>query len=263
MLTLCTVASGSKGNCTLIQSPRGNILIDLGISCKKSIEKLGEAGVSPEQIDAIVVTHAHTDHVGGIDLFANKFGTPVYAPYAVCDGMLRAHGNKSYRTLQKIDHSDFFVKDMTVSGFAVPHDVPCYGYSIYAAGSKVTIVTDIGVMSDAIVREISDSDVVVLESNHDIDMLKANGRYSASLKQRILGPRGHLSNPDSAEISAKLVQGGVRQIILAHLSEENNDPLVALRAHEARLLADGVVVGRDVLIDVAMQHAVSKQYEIL
>jgi len=262
MLSLCTIASGSKGNCTLIRSPKGNILIDLGISCKAGVEKLASVGVSPEEIDAIVVTHAHTDHVCGVDLFSSKFATPVYAPFAVCEGMMRSRG-KSYKTLLTPQHNDFFIKDMTVSSFAVSHDVPCFGYSIYAAGSKVTILTDSGVVPDSLVREIADSDIVVLESNHDVDMLKANVRYNAALKQRILGNRGHLSNPDSAEVSAKLVRGGVRQIILAHLSEENNDPLIALRTHDRRLSADGIAVGIDVLIDVASQHCVSKYYEIL
>ena len=262
MLSLCTIASGSKGNCTLIRSPKGNILIDLGISCKAGADKLASVGVSPAEIDAIVVTHSHTDHVCGIDLFSNKYGTPIFAPYAVCDGMMRAKG-KSYKNLQATLHNDFFIKDMTVSSFAVSHDVPCFGYSIYAAGSKVTLLTDTGIVADSLVREISDSDIVVLESNHDVELLKANQRYNASLKQRILGTRGHLSNPDSAEVSAKLVRGGVRQIILAHLSEENNDPLLALRTHERRLEQEGVLVGRDVLIDVASQHQVSKYYEIL
>lgn len=264
-LTICILASGSKGNCVLVRSSRANILIDDGIGPRILAGRLAQVGLKGGDIDAVLVTHAHSDHVSGLSSFLAKFAVPVYAPYSVAEGMLRS--DKTYPTLNPWDGGDFFVKDVTVSPFSVPHDVPCYGYSLYCSRKKVSVATDLGEASDYLLEDICDSDLVVLESNHDVEMLRANPHYSARLKARILSGRGHLSNDACAEAAAKLLRGSVRQgrplkqIVLAHLSEQNNDPLIALRAITERLARDGVVVGRDVLVDVARQDCISKLYE--
>ena len=160
------------------------------------------------------------------------------------------------------DMQDFFVGEFTVTPFRASHDVPCVGYTLSAGGKSVSVVTDIGKVTPAVMKAITGSDLVVLESNHDAEMLKRNGKYSEFLKKRILSDKGHLSNDDCAETACLLAASGTKQIILAHLSEENNCPELAFETVCKKLESRGYEEGRDVKIDVAEQNALSALYDI-
>lgn len=258
-LEFCILASGSKGNSTLVRSDHARILLDAGLTARQLALRLESVGETAEQINAVVITHAHTDHVSGVAEFAKKFNIPVYAPYSVAQGMMRS---KVIPHLRPFDGGDFFIEDMTVSPFGVPHDVPCYGYSFYCAGSKISVLTDLGAIPKNVLSDVSDSDAVVLEANHDEALLNANPRYPQRLKNRILGTHGHLSNIACACGVESLARSGVKQVVLAHLSEQNNDPLLALTTVREKLSEVGLVFGRDILVDVAKQETPTKFFSI-
>lgn len=249
-LKICSLASGSKGNCIFIGSRRTSLLIDAGVSPKRiaaSLEAIGES--LPAHI---LLSHTHSDHFR-------------YVP-ALCEkGMTLHYGRPARRAAERIAGAedfcgDFCIGDITVSPFAVSHDVPCYGFSFYSEGSKVTVVTDLGFMPRQTLEAMSDSDAVLIESNYDEHMLAVNPNYPAMLKARISGSRGHLSNTESAECTAYLAGKGVKHILLGHLSEQNNTPSAALGRAEAALAKYGLA-GKASLA-AASQHEVSEVIEV-
>lgn len=224
-LKICALASGSKGNCIFIGSRRTSLLLDAGVCAKRINAALQSIG---EQLpNDILLSHTHSDHFR-------------YVPALTEKGMTLHYGHIMRRFVDVPGAEEFSgdicIGDITVSPFSVSHDVPCYGYSFYSEGSKVTVVTDLGFMPKATLEAISDSDAVLIESNYDKDMLAANPNYPAHLKARISGSRGHLSNADAAECVAYLAGKGVKNIILGHLSEQNNTPEIALAGAENALI---------------------------
>lgn len=257
---ICTLASGSKGNSSVIFSDTTVLLLDAGLSYRELSARLAKISLSPQNINAVLVTHTHSDHIKGLAMFAkynpciNIFSNPSAARELTRVGI---------NNVIDIDSFDFFVGDITISPFSVSHDAHCYGYSLLNGGRKITYLTDLGTIPDTVIQNISDSDIVVIESNHDVQMLKANRNYSDSLKRRILGTRGHLSNEACANAVSKIVAAGtVRQILLAHLSENNNTPTHALEKTTLALSSNNIQVGRDVFVDVLGQHLISKVYSI-
>ncbi len=261
-LDICTLASGSKGNCTLIKSENTTILIDTGISLKDIIDRLKSVNVIPEDIKAILVTHEHSDHIKGICSLSKKFKIPVYAD----ERLWSALENKLQipEKLMKIfQGDDFFIDDLTISPFMLPHDAAfCNGFSIYCKGRKISISTDLGFMPDRVLNRLEKSDLILLESNHDINMLK-NCRYPETLKARILSSRGHLSNDTAAECILKLALKGTKQFILGHLSEESNTPQLAYKTTFEMLEINDVKVNKDVYLDIAPQHTVGNYIKIV
>lgn len=259
VLSITPIASGSKGNCILLQSDTANILVDIGIPLFYVEECLKKLGVAPGAVDAVFVTHEHTDHISGVQAFALKYDTPVYTHGEAAGQVIRKLARISARKIAEFYDNDFFLKDITVSPFRVSHDVYCTGYSFTGAGEKISLLTDAGVVPDALLKRIADSDVVLIEANHDVDMLKASKKYPAMLKRRILSQFGHLSNADSGAAVTKLATGGVtRQFILAHLSMENNYPELALAAVESALAAHNIKSGADVFLSAAQQYTIGK-----
>ena len=187
MLKLIPLFSSSKGNCTYIETDTTSLLVDVGISCKRLVTKLDELNINPETIEAILITHEHSDHVKGIKVFAN----------------------------------------IKIHPFNIPHDAvdPC-GFSFYCNDEKVTVATDLGCINEYLISNMLQSNSILIESNHDINMLKT-GPYPWALKQRIIGNRGHLSNVTSAQLVEILAKSGTTNFILGHLSEENNFPELA------------------------------------
>ncbi len=257
MLKICSIGSGSKGNCILVQSQNTSLLVDMGLSSAKVRAALHFLKIDPASLSACLLTHCHSDHVKGVKSFVSKhpvrvIGTTCAVAAAVGDG----YGNFEY-----LFERDFFIGDITVSPFKVSHDVPCYGFSMYCGGKKISIATDLGVMPDEVVRNISDSDVVMIESNHDVGLVRSNCNYPEYLKRRILSGRGHLSNTACAETCAKLIMGGTRKLILAHLSEENNSPKLAYDTVSGELHKYGLVDGRDYNIYIAGQYNIGEIIE--
>lgn len=237
-MRVCSIASGSSGNCLYIGDKDTNILIDAGISRKKIVDGLKKIGVHPEQIDGILVTHEHIDHIRGINMMVKMFDIPVYATGSTLD-YIRSKDKQGVISMNHLFevHPDrcIALKNMEIMPFSISHDAAdpvCY--TVYSGGHKAGIATDLGIYSQYTVDHLLGSEILVLEANHDISMLEA-GRYPYSLKRRILGQKGHLSNEDSGRLLCRLLGKGLKYTFLAHLSKENNYPALAYQAVKCQI----------------------------
>ena len=249
-MRIINLASGSKGNLTYLETDNTKILVDDGLSCQETVNRLSLLGVNPDDIDAIMVTHEHTDHTKGIDVFSKKFNKPVFAHEDVwlgLDGQLKNVKQEN----RKLFTGDFSFKELIIRPVEVPHDVKCYGFSFEENNKKISILTDLGHTNDKILQSISGSQLVYLEANYDRQRLYNSLKYPLSLKRRIDGPNGHLSNLASANAIERLVLSGTTQIVLSHLSEENNSPELAYQFICNELSKRGLNEGIDFKIDVA------------
>ncbi len=252
MLKVCSFFSGSSGNCTYIESESGAILIDAGVSMKKIFEKLSRISRKPQFIKAIFVTHEHIDHILSVGSIARKLSIPVYATKNTWRAMYKSIGKIEKDFIKPVEYDEGIdIDDITVSAFKIPHDAADpVGYKIKCGNSNFAVATDIGEMNDSIFLALSGCGGVLLESNHDVNML-LNGSYPYNLKQRIRGKFGHLSNEEAAITCSRLVSSGVSKILLGHLSEENNTPEIALDSARCSILKCGVKIPEDVYITVA------------
>lgn len=251
-LEICTLASGSKGNCTYLRYGDTSILIDQGLSLKELRVRANYRGIDLSQTDALFVTHEHSDHVKGVGAFARAYDTPVYIPAACMGNFKTEDGDERYFVPNEYD-GEVAVKGLSIKPFRVPHDAHyTVGYRISTGKEDVAIATDLGFVSDGTLAKLSGCKAVVLESNHDPLMLEG-GRYPRMLKARIAGKNGHLSNDACAETVAALAYNGTEKIVLAHLSEENNTPELAFEASRELLAKRGIKEGDDVLLFVADQ----------
>ncbi len=244
------LASGSDGNITYIEISDKKILLDLGLTCTQAVERLEKIGIKPNEISAIIISHEHSDHIKGVDVFSSKFDIPVYAHKSVWLGLdekLKKVSNKNRLEFE----NDFSLGGGTIHPFEVPHDVKCFGFKFQDNNSKISVVTDLGHLNDSILSSIRGSQLVYLEANYDKKMLMQGTKYPLSLKMRIDGPNGHLSNIDSSEAVKFLSCTGTRQIVLAHLSRENNSPSIAYNTICSEIQKEGLQEGEDLKIDVA------------
>lgn len=232
-MEISVLGSGSRGNATVIRCGADVILIDAGFSGRKLAEKMAAVGVDPAAISAILVTHEHDDHVSGLRVFAKRHGqVPTYANALTAERL--ALQDKAPETLKVFSNgSAFRIGPFSIEAFSVSHDaVDPVGFSIAANGHRVALCTDLGVIGKMVPVRLQEHDLLVLESNHDPDLLRASGR-PLSLQQRILSRRGHLSNAHCAQLMQQTVCGRTRHLIMAHLSEEANCPdLVARTARQ-------------------------------
>ena len=248
MLTITPLFSGSRGNCTLIRCGTTTVMIDAGYGFRAIQSKLKQLGVLPQDVAAIVVTHEHSDHVSALPAWSRRYRTKVYAPPLVAT-YLSMQGVYNITEIQ----GPFQVGEMTVDTYQCSHDARnCYGYRFSAGDDRVAVVTDTGEASVALVPFLSPCRTVMLESNHDLDMLW-NGDYPFVLKNRINSRYGHLSNTQAAEILQQLVGSNVTSVILAHLSQQNNTKQLALQTAVNVYQQCGVTVGKDVHVFVADQ----------
>lgn len=263
-VTFCALGSGSKGNSYLVAGNKNRILIDAGLTAKTIEGHLAAIGVHPAELDGILVTHEHSDHIAGIKVFAGRYDIPVYANEPTMLALLKKTGGLREKNIRIFTTGeDFFVGEFDITPFKTPHDsASSCGFSVYCRGSKVTVATDIGHMTRTVLNACKGSDILVLEANHDMDML-LNGPYSPFLKQRVQGPNGHLSNDVCGKTLAYLLDEGLKQVVLAHLSEENNQPQLAYSTVCAFLEERGATVGKDVLVDIAAQHQRGKCYRLI
>jgi len=226
---ICTLFSGSSGNCVYVSGERAKILIDAGKSARTVCTALAGIGVSPEEIDAIFVTHEHTDHISALKVLTRKYGIPVHAVMG-CAGCISSLCDEGCTCI--IEHEPVYtvdIGDLTVSSFRTSHDSVCaVGYKITdSSGRAFGVATDTGIVTKGAGNALTGCEAVVLECNHDPEMLK-NGPYPHYLKERIASRFGHLSNADCARFAAYLAEHGTTHFILAHLSRENNTPDLAL-----------------------------------
>jgi phosphoribosyl 1,2-cyclic phosphodiesterase len=235
------LASGSRGNSAIVESSSARILVDAGISCRETFKRLKSIGRDPREISAILVTHEHSDHVYGLATLAKKLDVPVFMTGATHQAWARALRDDSGELprIAKLESfasgRSFQIADITVTPFTIPHDAADpVGFTFRVEGAKVAIVTDLGYMPPSVRDQLRSCDVLMVESNHDLEMLRG-GPYPWSVKQRVMSRVGHLSNQSLAEFFAEHYDGGASYIVLAHISQENNHPEIALRAAETAL----------------------------
>jgi phosphoribosyl 1,2-cyclic phosphodiesterase len=253
MAKIGTFFSSSSGNCTYISSGNEGILVDVGVSSKQILTAMEGSGIEKENIKGIFITHTHTDHIKGLKVLLKKINVPVYGSKETL-GELILHGAliDGVNTYYDMEDSPKFDFNMQPEFFRTSHDcVGSGGYTVtLGSGEKVAVCTDLGVVTDDIRGKLSGAKAVVLESNHDVGMLQ-NSIYPFETKQRILGNEGHLSNVSCAAELPLLVKSGTTNIILAHLSRENNTPDLARVTAQSVLLESGMKDKSDYLLSVA------------
>jgi len=233
------LASGSSGNCALLETPEARILIDAGLSPRQIRQRLAGIGRAPESLTGILITHEHSDHIQGLDGIAAKLKIPVYGNRATLEAA-------EYSLKTKFDSrifatgASFEIGDVTVDTFAVPHDAQDpVGFLLHTIAGNIGVVTDLGHMTKLVIERVRPANVLVLESNHDVKMLQDCPRRPWELKQRILGRHGHLSNADAADAAEKIVSADLRHLYLGHLSRECNKPELAHSVMNQRLQTIG------------------------
>jgi len=251
-MRVCNLASGSKGNCTYIESDGTKMLIDLGVTAKYVVDNLTELKVLPEDIDAILITHEHSDHIKGVATFAKKYNVKILCAEILKECLTNQLVGCEY--LIDTYSGEFYIGDLRVVPFPVSHDsVACFGYRIIDGDASVSLVTDLGHCPESVFKIIKSSAIVFLESNYDPEMLFACN-YPPFLKKRIMGNCGHLSNKDCAIVAEKLAYSGTRQIVLSHISENSNTQFLAYSTVKNYLESKGVIIGQNIRLDVANQN---------
>jgi phosphoribosyl 1,2-cyclic phosphodiesterase len=259
-LSLSPLFSGSSGNAILISSGRTKILVDAGVSCKRIEEALKSIGEDAADISGILITHEHSDHIAGVQVLSKKHGIPVYATEPTWLSMSKV--DIQTRFTRVISKTDFYIDDLLVEPFELPHDAADpVGYCVSCGAQKAAVATDLGYFPKAMENKLRSCNLVVLESNHDIDML-VNSRYPYILKQRIKSRHGHLSNDDAADAAVKLACAGVTSILLGHLSKENNSEQLAYRTVTDTLLESGISPGKDIALGIAFRDRVTGVFNI-
>ena len=263
MFKFCSLYSGSTGNSLLVQSDQKKILIDAGESCKKIEEGLANINVDVNDIDAILVTHEHSDHIKGLGTLSKKHNIPVYANKGTWNSMteqknkIQAENVNIFRTNEK-----FQIGDLLITPFDIPHDAtePC-GFNICHGNNKISIATDFGHITDDILYHLENSSFVLLESNYDSEILKCSS-YPYSLKRRISGPQGHLSNELAGQIISHLMNSGLKSAMLGHLSKENNFPELAYKTVVEKIIENHLSES-SVRINVANRYTQSPIVDIV
>jgi len=257
MLKFCSLYSGSSGNSSFIQSENINILVDAGVSGKKIIDALASINIAIENISAILVTHEHSDHTQSIATLSKKYNIPVYANKKTWDAMQDKKEKISKdNVLYFNNNKPFTLNDVTILPFDIPHDAanPC-GFTISDNDSKISIATDIGHMTTSIIDNIKNSNFLLLEANYEPDVLKCSS-YPFHLKERIASPIGHLSNIEAGKTINYLAGFGVKNIMLGHLSNENNFPELAYKSVLEQ------IENKDLNLSVANRFEPSKFFEV-
>ena len=254
MVRVCPLCSSSSGNSIYVSSGRTGILVDAGNTAKQLEILMRENQIDISTINAIFVTHEHSDHIKGLRVFASKYGIKIYASKGTMECLSELGVLNGKFTYDVITPNGIEVNEMHITPFSTSHDSrESVGYVIKTADNrKVAIVTDIGVVSDTVRSAIQGCDAIVIESNHEVRMLQ-NGRYPYFLKRRILSDVGHLSNESCAKELPNLVRTGTTRFILAHLSIENNDPRLAYNTSLCSLTQNGMKEDVDFKLYVAPQ----------
>ncbi|MHC6181459.1 MBL fold metallo-hydrolase [Clostridium sp. JNZ X4-2] len=256
-MIFCPLYSGSSGNSVFLASHNAKVLIDAGLS-GKSIEKaLVRIGYNPSEIDAILVTHEHIDHIKGVGVLSRKYNIPIYANSLTWKAMIKCIGKIRENNIKIISTNYISIKDMDITSYSISHDaVDPYGYAVNCGNKRACVATDLGFISEKTKSILKDSDVLLLESNHDVEMLKF-GPYPYELKRRILSKTGHLSNDDCGKAILDILNSRFKRIILGHLSKINNYPELAYQTVVTTLNEAGVKLNIDVNISMAKRDGPS------
>ncbi len=254
MIKFQSLLSGSSGNCTYVTDDTTHLLVDCGATGKYITECLSRLGVHPSQISAILVTHEHRDHVSGVGVLSRKYGIPVLATEGTLSEMNGICG-RFHSCADKISSGkEISIGSLSVRAFSIPHDAAePVGYRFADDGSTFAIATDLGHISDELTEELTGSNSIIIEANHDSELLRT-GPYPYYLKRRIAGERGHLSNDSCGHLCAMLAKTGTRAFWLGHLSQENNVPTLAYESVKSILEKEGIMVGTDVGLNVLSRY---------
>ena len=261
-IAIAPLFSSSSGNCVYISDGKNQILIDAGVTGSKAEEALHFIGKTPADLSGILVTHEHIDHVKGVGVLSRKYNLPVFANADTWNAMQKKIGDISLRNTRIIDDGEFYIDSLCIRPVHTYHDAADpLAYAIYSGGKKVGVMTDTGHVTRAMVDAMEQASIIMLEANHDVEMLK-NGNYSATLKKRILSGNGHLSNDSAGDVSAELVKRGVRGILLSHLSRDNNRKDLAMETVRDLLHEKGIEAGKDVSLGMTRKDHVTGYYRI-
>lgn len=265
-IEFCSLNSGSNGNATFAAAGRTRLLIDAGLPGRRITQALESIDVLPETIDAILVTHEHSDHIQGVGVLSRKYHIPVYANEGTWEtsAMRRIVGEippGMRRVFQSED--DFYIGDFGVMPMPISHDsADPVAFRLFAGSRSVSVATDMGRVPKKVLRFLAGSDLVLLESNHDPDMVLGNVRYPEALKRRILGARGHLSNIVCAQTLMGLYETGVHHALLGHLSQDNNTPELAMHTVQTELIRQGLKPGVDIRLDLTWRDRIGGYYTL-
>lgn len=261
-MRFCSLYSGSSGNSIFVGNKNTRILIDAGMPGKYLESALKEIDENPKELDGIFITHEHTDHTKGVGVLSRKYNIPIYANEETWEKINNSIGNIKDENKKIIIENNINIKDMVVTRFDIPHDaVKPSGYTVQIDDKKVGVATDLGHFSKEISDNIKDCDLILLESNHDIEMVKF-GPYPYSLKRRILSSVGHLSNEDCGKAIIEIMGDKQKKIILGHLSHNNNYPDLAYETVKNILLEEKLCLEKDVLLSLARRDGPSGYTEL-
>ncbi|MDY2729757.1 MBL fold metallo-hydrolase [Clostridium sp. HCP1S3_B4] len=263
-MIFCSLYSGSSGNSIFAASEKAKILIDAGMPGKRIDAALNEIGQNAQGMKGIFITHEHSDHIKGVGVMSRKYDIPIYANAETWSAMEGTIGRIKEHNIKVIDRrSTIKIEDMCINSFAIPHDaVAPVGYTVECGNKKVSVATDFGTFTEEIKDNIKESEVILLESNHDVSMLKY-GPYPYVLKRRILSEIGHLSNDDCGKAIVEISKSGpLKKILLGHLSRTNNNPDLAYQTVLSTIKEDGLMLGKDVILGMADRNNPSGYVEI-
>ncbi len=263
MLNFCSLYSGSSGNSLLVETSHTKVLIDAGVSCKKIEHALLDINIEPSSLDAILVTHEHIDHVQGLGTLSKKFNLPVYVNQETLDAMPKQKDKIASINQKMFKVSDkFSIGDLDIKPFSIPHDAanPC-GFNIWNHKKKISIATDIGHMTNSILKQLEESLFIMLEANYDPEVLRCSS-YPFHLKSRISGPTGHLSNEVAGKTLSHLLSSGLKTAMLGHLSKESNFPELAYQTVFDELIANNFFDTNKIQLSVASREIHSKLISI-
>lgn len=241
-MELVVLGSGSNGNSALVRAGGTTILLDAGLSARKTLARLASAGVDPGEIDAVLLTHEHGDHAGGLPVLLRSLNCPVYATRLTADE-LRRQDERYARAEWRIFSTGgtFSLGSLEVTAFSVPHDAADpVGFTVGCKSTTLGVLTDLGHVNNSVVHHVTGVNCLFVEANHDEGMLQADTRRPFSIKQRILSPHGHLSNRAAADLARRALTGALCRVILGHLSRDCNTPELAVSVMES--VMDGASV---------------------
>lgn len=264
-MLFCSLASGSSGNCQYIATENVGLLLDAGLSGKYITSSLEHINADISKLKAVLITHEHSDHIKGVGILMRKYDLELYITDLTFTQIEKKLGKINLEKVHIIEKDiDFYIGDILVHPFPVSHDaVDTIAFSFSKGDTKISVVTDLGFVPIDLLAKICDSNLLMIESNHDVEMLNA-GKYPYSLKRRILSDKGHISNVTAADAIIRAMQSSkcLGHIILAHLSKDNNTPEVAYETVKSIVEENGIEVGTEISLDLAYRDRVGKLYKL-